>query len=286
MLFEAGAASKALELSPALVCTYLIDVGTTDVELPLAMFQGTSASREDTKRLVVTLNMAMTTPIPEERLLKLFDRFWPDLEQAISDARAMPVGHVQRRAPEELLTELVESVRSISRRLEQSAPQPEERMLRSFTESLRNAQAAANAELTRNLKSYLDGVLGRGEREVQSSTSTLTQVRVARAILETEIGDTLHIQFNVPVSVIVDAATHATSLTSFFRVVATGTAKMHIAAHFELLTPQQHDQFFHELNDIRAALGLAALDIRHSREVAEPEAEEDEDDDEADDEDE
>src|SRR6185369_14317031 len=52
ILFEAGALSKAL--SRTLVCTYLFQVGPTDIKGPLSQFQASLATREDTKKLLAS----------------------------------------------------------------------------------------------------------------------------------------------------------------------------------------------------------------------------------------
>jgi hypothetical protein len=55
LLFEAGALSKRLS-DKSRVCPYLLDLKTTDVSKPLAEFQGVTANREGTLRLVKSIN--------------------------------------------------------------------------------------------------------------------------------------------------------------------------------------------------------------------------------------
>jgi hypothetical protein len=57
LLFEAGALSKAV--SQSFVCPYLLEIAPETVTGPLAQFQCTRANREDTHRLVRTINSAL-----------------------------------------------------------------------------------------------------------------------------------------------------------------------------------------------------------------------------------
>ncbi len=113
LLFEAGAISKAVT-GTTLVCTYLIDVDSADVGLPLGMFQSTAATRTDTFKLIQNLNDA-ALKMPAERLAKLFDNFWPELEQTIAEARRLSTSSKVRRDPHELLEEILDTVRGLSR---------------------------------------------------------------------------------------------------------------------------------------------------------------------------
>src|ERR1035441_8112595 len=66
ILFEAGALSKIL--SKSLVCTYLYQLGPTDVKGPLTQFQATVANEVETKKLVRSMNKAFgSNALPEAR---------------------------------------------------------------------------------------------------------------------------------------------------------------------------------------------------------------------------
>ncbi len=56
LLFEAGAISKLR--NEARVCTYLFDVGLSDLSGPLAMFQATEATEKSTWDLIRSINAA------------------------------------------------------------------------------------------------------------------------------------------------------------------------------------------------------------------------------------
>lgn len=93
MLFEAGALSKSVQA--ARVCPYLIDVARRDLPSPLAQFQAKEANRAQTWELLQSVNLAMAAEaLPESRLQRYFDTFWPTLEGAISvanrDLRQLP----------------------------------------------------------------------------------------------------------------------------------------------------------------------------------------------------
>lgn len=82
--FEAGAISK--KISSARVCTFLCDLTTTDMPLssPLMQFQATSPTKEDFFRLIKTINMASNVIMKEEILVKTYERFWGDIQNAFS----------------------------------------------------------------------------------------------------------------------------------------------------------------------------------------------------------
>jgi hypothetical protein len=55
LLFESGALSKSIG---TYVCTYLLDLTPSDLPWPLAMFQTTEARKEETQKLLHTINKA------------------------------------------------------------------------------------------------------------------------------------------------------------------------------------------------------------------------------------
>ena len=81
--FEAGVISASLE--QAHVCPYLLDLKTSDLSGPLSQFQATEFSKEDTRKLLGTVNRSIEAgPISESLLKTSFDRCWPDLEENLS----------------------------------------------------------------------------------------------------------------------------------------------------------------------------------------------------------
>ena len=78
--FEAGALAK--RVTAAYVCPYLFRVDPADVQGPLREFTPTSANREDTWKLIQTVNAVL----PENRLSDkrrddAFELCWPKLEK-------------------------------------------------------------------------------------------------------------------------------------------------------------------------------------------------------------
>jgi hypothetical protein len=117
ILYEAGALSKTIDERTRL-CTLLLGGLTfTDVPPPLGMFQATKPEKTDIQKLLNTINHAVGEDIvPEANLNRLFERFWPDLDEKLrtmpeSDAAASPP-----RSTGELLAELLELARADANR--------------------------------------------------------------------------------------------------------------------------------------------------------------------------
>jgi hypothetical protein len=96
ILFEAGALSKTLS-DKTRVCPYLFGgLRSENVKPPLGMFQTTEAVKEDTRKLVGTVNRILGGGLAEEKLDTLFLRMWPDLEKNLTAIPA-PAGRQRRR---------------------------------------------------------------------------------------------------------------------------------------------------------------------------------------------
>ena len=111
ILFEAGALSKIMDKTK--VCPYLFALEPTEVTGPLAQFQAVKANKEGTKKLLQTINRLQNeSALPEDRLNKSFEAFWPKLEEVLLE---VPKDHEQRdlvvmnREDSELLKYLKES---------------------------------------------------------------------------------------------------------------------------------------------------------------------------------
>lgn len=112
LLFEAGASSKTRDPKTR-VWTYLLaELKPQHVKDPLRIFQATVAEREDTRKLIHSLNKNLDAAVPEDRVNTLFDKFWPDLEKELA-AIAVPSGAAPpTRPPEEMLVEILELTRA------------------------------------------------------------------------------------------------------------------------------------------------------------------------------
>jgi TIR domain len=115
VMFEAGALAKTLDNT--YVVPYLIDMDDSEVVGPLWQFQSVSLSEEGTFDLVQSITDALgTDALPKESLERVFKRGWPELESAFNDIPEADVPVQQRRQPDEILREVLELVRDISRR--------------------------------------------------------------------------------------------------------------------------------------------------------------------------
>ncbi len=89
ILFEAGALSKAH--SDSYVCTYLYEVKPNDLTAPLNIFQATTATREDTRQLLSTINnrLVTVTPHTSDAFNRIFEKWWPDLEANLNKLKLL-----------------------------------------------------------------------------------------------------------------------------------------------------------------------------------------------------
>jgi hypothetical protein len=117
LLFEAGALSKQIDDS-AKLCTYLLDgLEPQDITAPLGMFQATTATMNDTRKLVRTINNAVADdPIRQEDLDAIFEAMWPSLEVQIKNLPRSDGTKAVKRKPEDMLAEILEIVRADTNR--------------------------------------------------------------------------------------------------------------------------------------------------------------------------
>lgn len=89
LLFEAGALAKTVENT--FVCPVLLDVSARELGPPLDQFDAVTATSDGLLKLVKSINRALPPDevLSDDRVRRVFDRFWPDLEamlQAIPKA--------------------------------------------------------------------------------------------------------------------------------------------------------------------------------------------------------
>jgi len=118
ILFEAGALAKGLTGNR--VCTFLVDLNSSDLIDPLAQFNHTQPNEQSVRELVKTLNVCMGEHALEERVLeKIFDVYWPsfleDFTRALDDNPQNEV--VAPRKEKDILTEILENTRALGRRV-------------------------------------------------------------------------------------------------------------------------------------------------------------------------
>jgi len=114
MLFEAGALSKIVDTQ--YVIPYLLNLTPTEIQGPLVQFQAAVANRDDTFKLVSTINRLLDgAALSDDALLRSFGKWWPDLERCIGE---IPPTVAQRHSPRqdrELLEELLDLTRQNTR---------------------------------------------------------------------------------------------------------------------------------------------------------------------------
>lgn len=117
ILFESGAIAKGVTANR--VCTFAIDIEKEDIQAPLSHFNATQPSQEDMYSLVKTLNAASgDEALNENRLRQVFDAFWPQFWtkfQTILDQTNSPSAQPAKRPQEEVLVEILDTVRRIER---------------------------------------------------------------------------------------------------------------------------------------------------------------------------
>jgi hypothetical protein len=99
--YEAGALTKSVNSTTSRLWTYLIGgLENSQIKAPLGRFQATKAEKEETRRLVHSINRVLSeAPLPDTSINRLFDALWPDLENALqslsgSTTTALPVPDV------------------------------------------------------------------------------------------------------------------------------------------------------------------------------------------------
>jgi len=119
ILFEAGALSRAIDQSDVRVCPYLFGLETTDLKPPLGHFNGAKADRADTLKVVRSINDAVKASeglyLSPQKLESAFEKWWPDLEQALQAIPVTRAKNQNRRDEREMLEEVLKIVRSLSR---------------------------------------------------------------------------------------------------------------------------------------------------------------------------
>jgi TIR domain-containing protein len=119
VLFEAGALAKTL--NNTFVCPYLIDIESTNIPAgPLAQFQAKNANKEGTWDLIKSINSAIKdSGLSDEKLKRSFERWWPELEKALTSLPSDDEEHLERTSDDKL-----EEVLAIVRELRRSSIKP------------------------------------------------------------------------------------------------------------------------------------------------------------------
>jgi len=86
-----------------------------DVPPPLGEFHATVAEKEETRRLVHTLNKGLGSPVSEPHLNGTFIALWPRLEAELSSMPKPDAAVPQRRSVEDMVAEILDISRAESR---------------------------------------------------------------------------------------------------------------------------------------------------------------------------
>src|ERR1700739_1897896 len=104
--FEAGALARTV--GKTMVCTYLVGLNPAEVKGPLSRFQHTVANKQDTRRLLHTLNKALEGHGLSERIVnETFDTWWPKLEAKLKEIESVTTPKIAARTPEDMLEEVL-----------------------------------------------------------------------------------------------------------------------------------------------------------------------------------
>jgi|GEM_PF-970440 len=119
ILFEAGALAKGLTSSK--VYTFLIDLKPEDIKDPLAQFNHTLPTKDDLYKLVLSINRELDSkPVADGILRQVFDANWSSFEDKFKNILSETENDnppIVQRAPDDMLSEILNAVRGIDRRV-------------------------------------------------------------------------------------------------------------------------------------------------------------------------
>jgi len=120
MSYEAGNLANEVD-DKSRICTYFLGgLEIPHVKGPLGIFQRTKPEKDDTRKLVHTINRAIGDDVvPDSSVDAIFEKMWPDLEAHLHQ---MPKAEEIPKLPstDEMLSELLELARASANRGKQS----------------------------------------------------------------------------------------------------------------------------------------------------------------------
>jgi len=116
--FEAGALSKLVDKSK--VAPLLLDNNPVDIQGPLSQFQSVKVSKDDIRKLMNSINIAVSAVgekgIDKTDLDEIFDVWWPRLETNLNNIpKSVQKTEESKRSEREMIEEILELVRSMAR---------------------------------------------------------------------------------------------------------------------------------------------------------------------------
>lgn len=119
ILFEAGALAKSLQGSR--VIPLLLDLDFRDITGPLAQFQAKKVENSGLSEVIHSINQAAEHAVPATREKQLFDALWPEFEKKVGSIPKQASAAKHTRSQNEILEELVASVRALDSRFREVA---------------------------------------------------------------------------------------------------------------------------------------------------------------------
>ena len=105
--FEAGALSKSIGKSK--VCPFLVNLNPTSVKGPLALFQACKTSKEDTKKLIESVNKGLNDQALQSNKLDIaFERWWPDLDSKLHEISNIADESIPIRSDRDIIEEILQ----------------------------------------------------------------------------------------------------------------------------------------------------------------------------------
>jgi len=119
--FEAGAISKTVEKT--YVCTYLFNLKPSEIEGPLSQFNHTKADKDDTRKLLLTVNRALEERALGESIIDdAFNLYWTRLEKVLNELPQPIHERKPTRSIDAMIEEILELVRNTAKVEKSSFP--------------------------------------------------------------------------------------------------------------------------------------------------------------------
>lgn len=142
--FEAGALSKTMDKS--YVSPFLFDIKRSEVNGPILQFQSTIFQKEDIEKLVSTINKACgEVKIPDARLKKAFEVWYPTLEEELNKIKVEPIEEKKQvEAKEPSSSEILEEILDLSRNNQKLLRNPDSKIYESLEEMKKGLDSLVN----------------------------------------------------------------------------------------------------------------------------------------------
>lgn len=141
--FEAGALSKTMDKT--FVSPFLFDIKRSEVDGPILQFQSTIFQKEDIKKLLKTLNKACgESSIPDARLEKAFEVWYPTLEDALNKLKDVKDEIKKEDAQNGYTSEILEEILDLARNNQKLLRNPNPKLTDTIENISQNLQEQRN----------------------------------------------------------------------------------------------------------------------------------------------